>query len=132
MKEKIHSYQGESNEEISYLLYYYKNQLGELILSDSDALVNDTYLKCDDIPPIELDDFGAFIRFSQFKNMESVKCFYISESNLHYCTIEGVLFDKTRNKLLKYPPKKETTPIPTATRKILVTFSRYSCNLDFP
>lgn len=109
MKEKIHSYQGVINEEISYLLYYYKNQLGELILSDSDTLVNDAYLKCDDIPPIELDDFGAFIRFSQFKNMESVKCFYISESNLHYCTIEGVLFDKTRNKLLKYPPKKETT-----------------------
>ena len=77
MKEKIHSYQGVINEEISYLLYYYKNQLGELILSDSDTLVNDAYLKCDDIPPIELDDFGAFIRFSQFRNMESIKCFYI-------------------------------------------------------
>jgi hypothetical protein len=46
---------------------------------------------------------NAFVRCT------SLKAFNVSEQNLHYCDVDGVLFDKTKTILCRYPYAKATS-----------------------
>ena len=90
---------------VSDLSYYYRGINGNLVLSDSDELLDASHVKCENIPPVyNGSPFNNFVS----EEMLQVESFLISSTNLYYYTIEGVLFDKINNMLLRYPPKKDT------------------------
>lgn len=90
---------------VSTLSYYYRGINGNLVLSDSDALLDASYVKCENIPPVH--NGNPFNKFAS-EEILLVESFVMSSTNPYYYTIEGVLFDKISNRLLRYPPKKDT------------------------
>lgn len=90
---------------VSDLSYYYRGINGNLVLSDSDMLLDASHVKCENIPPVyNGNPFNNFVS----EEMLQVESFLISSTNPYYYTVEGVLFDKINNMLLRYPPKKDT------------------------
>lgn len=57
--------------------------------------------------------------FQSFANMYSLSAITVSENSQTFAAVDGVMFTKDLNTLIKYPPKKEAAYIVPSTTKIL-------------
>lgn len=57
--------------------------------------------------------------FQSFANMYSLSAITVSENSQTFAAVDGVMFTKDLNTLVKYPPKKEAAYIVPSTTKIL-------------
>lgn len=57
--------------------------------------------------------------FVSYANMWSLSAITVSENNQTFAAVDGVMFTKDLNTLVKYPPKKEAAYIVPSTTKIL-------------
>ena len=64
-----------------------------------------------------------------FDNCSSLESINVSDNNKYYCDINGVLFNKDKTEIIKYPIKKEGTAyqIPNSVTSI-VDYAFYSCS----
>ena len=81
---------------VSDLSYYYRGINGNLVLSDSDELLDASHVKCENIPPVyNGSPFNNFVS----EEMLQVESFLISSTNLYYYTIEGAsIINRWNNK----------------------------------
>lgn len=59
--------------------------------------------------------------FGSYANMHSLSAITVSENSRTFAAVDGVLFTKDLNTLIKYPPKKEAAYIVPSTTKVLYT-----------
>lgn len=59
--------------------------------------------------------------FGSYANMHSLSAITVSENSQTFAAVDGVLFTKDLNTLIKYPPKKEAAYIVPSTTKVLYT-----------
>jgi len=101
-----------------YNKYQIKNkQNGKLFNSDTFKIPNNIteidystfYKERNSITKIEIPDSVIKISFPHYNMPESLENIEVSCDNPNYISIDGVLYNKEKTRLIKYPPKKEGT-----------------------
>lgn len=75
------------------------------------------------ITKIDISSNITFIDNSPFAGMTSLKSIQVSSDNINYCDINGVLYDKAKTKLMRFPQMN-----PTGVLELPDTF--IECNID--
>lgn len=77
----------------------------------SDYAFNDSKLKSIYIPKsvktLEMGFFQSFFSFHTFKNCNKLETINVDADNENYCSENGIIYDKNKTVLIKYPPAKK-------------------------
>ncbi|MDE5737233.1 MAG: leucine-rich repeat domain-containing protein, partial [Oscillospiraceae bacterium] len=60
---------------------------------------------CESLTSITIPESVTTIRESAFKHCKSLTSIHVDENNLHYSSQDGILFDKNKSELIKFPIK---------------------------
>ena len=97
------------------------SSLTDINIPDSVMSIGDyAFSKCSSLTSITIPDSVTSIGESTFKGCTSLTNITVDESNEYYTSVNGVLYNKDKSKLLCYPAKKPETEfkIPNSTTSI--------------
>ena len=72
------------------------------------AIEYSAFNHCDSLTQVTIGDGVTYIGLYAFGNCNSLTDITVDNNNTHYCSIDGVLFDKSKTTLIQYPIGKET------------------------
>ena len=111
----------ESVTEIGEGAFWYCPSLTSVNIPDSVKSIGDhAFLSCTSLTSINIPDGVTSIGDGVFDGCTNLKRIDVAEDNKNYCSIDGVLFNKDKTKLIKYPSSKkdETYVIPDSVTSI--------------
>ena len=121
----------ESVTTIGDYVFQYCTNLKSIVLPDSVNSIGEDFLS--ECTALEAITFGAGINTideSIFNDFDSLKEINISENNAHYSSENGILFNKNKTKLIRFPQNSPITSYSiSATVKTLGAYSFNNCNL---
>jgi hypothetical protein len=86
---------------------YYRSSVTKVILTDNvTSIGNNAFAGCNNLPSIIIPGSVTSIGTSVFYNCESLSAIDVDESNVAYVSEEGVLFNKAKTALIRYPAGK--------------------------
>ena len=97
------------------------SSLTSVNIPDSVKSISDhAFLGCDSLTSINVPDGVTSIGDGVFDGCTNLKRIDVAEDNKNYCSIDGVLFNKDKTKLIKYPSSKkdESYTIPDSVTSI--------------
>jgi len=93
---------------ISEEAFEYCYKLKNVILSkDLEIVESNAFRQCTSLETISFSDKLVYIADNSFSGCTSLKEINVDSSNESYCSIDGVLFNKSVTKLIKYPSGKK-------------------------
>ncbi|MGN0613137.1 MAG: leucine-rich repeat domain-containing protein, partial [Porcipelethomonas sp.] len=73
------------------------------------SIGNSAFGECTSLASITIPDSVTSIGYGAFWRCSSLASIYVSEKNMNYCSIDGVLFNKDKTELIQYPIGNERT-----------------------
>ena len=86
-----------------------KNLTNVIIPSNVTSIGNYAFEYCSSLTSIEIPDSVTSIFLGAFSYCRSLTNIDVNDSNTSYCVVDGVLFNKNKTQLIKYPAKKLET-----------------------
>ena len=88
---------------------------------------------CDNLSVVNMASNVSYIGEYAFEYCASLKHFGVAEDNASYCAVDGVLFDKSMQRLMNYPACKagKEYVIPSSVKSIDEAAFEYSRNLEY-
>lgn len=93
--------------------------LKTLTLSEGVVSAQDAIGSCKQLLQLNLPSTLTTIPFQTYAYLDKLSAITVSENSQTFATVDGVLFTKDRNTLVKYPPGKEAAYIVPSTTKVL-------------
>ena len=95
--------------DIGYWAFCGCDSLTEVTIPDRViAIEYSAFDHCDSLTQVTIGDGVTYIGLYAFGNCNSLTDITVDNNNTHYCSIDGVLFDKSKTTLIQYPIGKET------------------------
>jgi len=86
-----------------------ENLMGDLIIPNSVTYIDwDAFWKCSGISSIKIGSLTTNIGYSAFGYCNNISHFIVPEENKHFSAVDGVIFNKNKNKLIFFPSGKYT------------------------
>lgn len=93
--------------EIGDMVFYYCNSLSSVSISDNLARIKTcAFYDCESLVNIYIPDNVSKIEGGVFGKCVSLERINVSQNNESYCDEDGVLFNKSKSTLIKYPANK--------------------------
>ena len=73
------------------------------------SVTYDTFYKCDAVKSITIIDDRISLTGSSFKGLPSLESIIVADNNTQYTSVDGVLFNKEKTRLIRYPAGKTST-----------------------
>jgi len=105
---------------ISNYLFYNCFDLTNIVFSKNLKSIGDSaFFECNSLTEITLPDSLISVKYNAFDWAGTFKQIHVGENNQNYSSIDGVLFDKTKTKLIIYPKGRDGSyTIPEGTQVI--------------
>ena len=95
---------------IGHRAFAYCSSLTNITISDSvTSIGKDAFRDCSSLTSITIPEGVTSIGIGTFNNCSSLTSINVSDNNKNYSSIEGVLFNKDKTDIIKYPAKKKET-----------------------
>ena len=101
--------------------YYKRSNIKTVIIKNGVASIGDyTFYYCRSLTNVTIPDSVTSIGYSAFENCTSLTSIEVSYDNENYSSVNGVLFNKDKTELIKYPAGKpnDTYEIPNSVTSI--------------
>ena len=77
------------------------------IPSNVTTIGNNVFENCSALEKVNISEKVQSIGEEVFKGCNSLKAIDVAKDNTYFCSVDGVLFNKSKTKLIRYPAKKE-------------------------
>ena len=86
------------------------SSLTEVIIPESVTHIrNDAFRSCTNLKSVIIPDGVKYIANNAFSGCSSLVEILVSSNNAHYSSVDGILFDKNKTTIIKYPAGKNST-----------------------
>lgn len=90
-------------------LYLNNKLLQDLVIPDGITEINTAFSGCSSLTSVTIPESVTSIADNAFSKCKNLTNIFVNENNKEYSSAEGVLFDKSATKLLRYPAGKAET-----------------------
>lgn len=95
---------------IGFLAFYNCSFLKTVTISNGvTAIGKDAFAGCVALKSVTIPDSVTTLDYGAFGNNHGLTEILVGSGNTHYCSVDGVLFNKNKTEILQYPAGKTTT-----------------------